>query len=301
MKVAIYNSFRFHYEMYGYIIHWCMIKDHELTIYGDINNSFVENYKKEFSNVKYLTINYFEEDKGLYDCIFLTTDDDFKWNRNDVATNKKTICIDHHSSIRNDACVKRIATRPFPPPHFRQWALSTYPVFNVNEKIASMNTNVMYVALVGWNHAYNGDVLNRMKCDDGRPIVIDAVSRFMNAGQFHGIQNVTVRCHTAIDQEALLKILGNANYVVIDTHDKQADQFSITGVLPLAISTLTKLILSTDTNAFFKFQNVIEFNKKSAESIILRTVTVEDIMAIKCERDEHISKNHLLFDSISQI
>ena len=48
MQIAIFNGFNFHCEIFGYIIHYCIIRQHTLTIYcllDDSNGAFHKNAK----------------------------------------------------------------------------------------------------------------------------------------------------------------------------------------------------------------------------------------------------------------
>ena len=55
MKVAIFNTFPFHYEMFGYIISFCNDRQYELTIYTVPNNhnKWLDFYKVLFVNFNF--------------------------------------------------------------------------------------------------------------------------------------------------------------------------------------------------------------------------------------------------------
>ena len=67
----------------------------------------------------------------------------------------------------------------------------------------------------------------------------------------------------------------------------------MSGAIPLAFSTLTPLIISIKTNEYYKFINVIEFDKDGVDDIILRDV---DIDLIAQERSDIIQKNDTLLN-----
>ena len=114
MKLAILNSFNFHYEMFGYIIDYCIQKNIRLDIYtvsdndlgwlsfyiiqyipgNDLNYDFKNQEGKliQFYPINGYTIN------NDYDKVILTTDDDF--NIPEEIMNDKFICIDHHMTNR---------------------------------------------------------------------------------------------------------------------------------------------------------------------------------------------------------
>ncbi len=80
MNIAIFNGFNFHYEMFGYIIYFCKISNHNLTIYcHQINDlGYFNFYNAEFNDysIQYKNLELFENEKINFDFIFLITDDD---------------------------------------------------------------------------------------------------------------------------------------------------------------------------------------------------------------------------------
>jgi hypothetical protein len=290
MKIAIYNGFSFHYEMFGYIIHYCRTKNYDLTIYSDDNLGYKDYYKPIFSN-EYRPVYLFDSEKKEYDYIFLITDDDRSYKINDSEINKKTICIEHHYTIRNPVFENRIATRPFSSEH-RKWALPVYPIIT-NRNIVKDDTYT-HVVFLCEDHKYNINIVKRLKSID--PIVFHAISRSMTRDKFQGI-DIDVRIYRNIDTKELIKIISNASYIITDlalikTHTHE----SMSGSIPLAFSTLTPLIISKETNAYYKFKNVIEFDN-SSDPIHLIEINRE---LLKKERDALIQKNHALFDSLIQ-
>jgi len=304
MKIAIFSGLDgCHYEMFGYIIYFCMIKKYNLTIYchttGDIG--FISFYNNFFYNydIKYKELSLFEVEKHNYDNIFLTTDDDSTYNRNDLGINNKTIAIEHHYSIRCPAISNRIATRPFDPQYYRNWALATYPILNANEKKQKIiNNDTIQIMLVGFTKfKFDIDVINRIKSIGKKKIVINAASRQMIPDFFIGTdESVEVNIFKNIPATEFFDILCQSNYVLTDVSDNtDHTKYSMSGILPSAFSTLTPLIISRETNSYYQFKNVIEFDKNSNDSIVLQSI---DIESLEKERDELIKKNHELFDSI---
>ena len=74
-----------------------------------------------------------------------------------------------------------------------------------------------------------------------------------------------------------------------DYEDKQ-----MTGSIPLAFSLLVPLIISKQTNRFYQFENVIEFDKGSIETIFLKNI---DMDSLEKERDNIIKHNFDMFDN----
>jgi len=213
------------------------------------------------------------------------TDDDWSY-KNDT---KKTICIDHYYKIRNHAFENRIATRPFSNEYYRKWALPIYPI------ISFKTINETNIVLLSDDSNYNMNILNRLKSNK---IVLHAISRTMSIERFKNI-NIDIQIYRNIDTNQLINILSNASYVITDVSEsKHYATEIISGSVPLAFSTLTPLIISKETNSYYKFKNVIEFDKNSMDPIILHNINMDEL---KKERDEMICKNHELFDSMINV
>jgi len=69
----------------------------------------------------------------------------------------------------------------------------------------------------------------------------------------------------------------------------------MSGSIPLSFSTLTPLIISRETNAYYQFKNVIEYDKDSTENIVLENI---DFHLIEQEREDMLNKNVALFDKV---
>lgn len=279
--IAIFSGFHFHYEMFGYIIHYCNIKQYKLTIYcHNTDMGFIEFYKSMF-DATFKPLYLFEKERDNYKHIFLTTDDDDYR----LCDTKKTICIDHYYKIRSPIFEKRVATRPFSKEYYRNWALPIYPIDQMKNKIK--NKDEINIVILGDSHTnYNTSILNRIKGN----IVFHGISRNMRPELFPGIK---IQCYRNISTSHLFHIVQNSDYIITDlTEAKNYTSENMSGAIPIAFSTLTPLIISKETNSYYQFKNVIEFN--STDPIELVDIDIEEL---KKERDESIYKNHALFDS----
>lgn len=299
MNVAIFNGFHFHFEMFGYIIHYCRSRNFKLTIYliKGRDEGYVEFYNTLFHNyvIEYKMLTEFSIEKHKYDIIFLTTDDDYNFDRSDNSINNKTICIDHYYIIRSPIFLKRVATRPFNQDYYRNWALPTYPVLNSTIKQSSIQNDKTVIVLLGHSPLnYNVNVINRLRSN--KKIVIQAISRDINMDRFNGLDSsIDIVIHNNIDALTLFNILKSASYVITDLSEcKNYTSEIMSGSVPISFSTLTPLIISKESNSYYKFKNALLFDKNSNEPILLNDI---DIKLLEEERDEMINRNHELFDS----
>ena len=299
MNIAIYSGCYFHYEMFGYIINYCKSRNFKLTIYllKNSDQGYSLFYNTLFNNyfIEYKEVSEFNIEKQKYDIIFLTTDDDYNFDKSDNNINNKTICIDHYYQIRSPMFVKRVATRPFEQEHYRNWALPVYPIFNSSMKHASINIDKTIIILLTNSDNYNINIINRLRSN--KKIVLHAISREMTINKFSGIDNsIDIFIHKNIEATLLFNILETASYVLSDISEaKNYTSHIMSGSIPISFSTLSSLIISKETNSYYQFKNAVEFDKESYDPILLHDI---DIQLLEKERDEMIKKNHELFDTL---
>ena len=311
MNIAAYNGLLYHYEMFGYIIYFCYMNKHILTIYCDVTKDmgYISFYNRLFKdyNVIYKPIAVFDTDKHTFDAIILLTAEDNTFNRDNITLNK-IICVDHLTNICSPWFTNRIATRPFADIdiHQRTWALPTYPI--INSKQQSRSSSTLNIVILGHTPTkYNTQIINRL-CDSNR-ITIHAISRsdplkrsirFLKIrshsapNKFEGLaDSFTLIRHYDLQTNALMDILCNADYILTDLTDhKDYTTGCMAGVIPLSFCVLVPLIISKQTNAYYKFTNVVEFDKDSADPILLKPI---DHSLLEKERDQHIQNNNAMF------
>jgi FkbM family methyltransferase len=315
INVGLFSGFKFHYEMFGYIIYYCKVKNYKLTIYCDIENDKHGNvylYKKMFNKypVEYKQIgSIFDIEKHKYDILFLTTDDDALFKNDDIKINKKTICIDHDPIIRSPMFKHHVAVRPFPKKFYRDWALPIYPIITSQKKIECLkNSFNINIVLIGNNNDinirtqvinlnYKTDIINRIKTNGNKKIIFHVISRFISKDDFKGLhESIIVEVHKSIPSMELLSFLYKANYILSDvTQNADRVSLSMSGSIPLSLSSLSPLIIEKETNSYYQFKNVIEFDKNSTDDIVLEDIDTE---LVEQERREMLDKNHNLFDSL---
>lgn len=306
MKVAIFNGFYFHLEMYGYVIEYCRIKNYELTIIcGDqiahlgwlsLYNSFFSDYQIEY---KYRGdfINSSIEEKNVYDLFFLITDDDYIFCSDYPEINRKTICIDHHYTNRRPEFLNKIATRPFGGIYCRDWALPCFHLMRRADTKYFYNIPELHICIIGgWKDCtYNISILQRIHFQG--KIIIHAISKEMDKDKFKGLDfnKITeLRLYTQIDTFYMIEIAQSCHFILTDaTNDFTYEHDRMSGAIPLAFSLLVPLIISKKTNSYYQFKNVIEFDKYGHDDIVLRTI---DFEALEKERDELISHSFSMFD-----
>ena len=148
-KIAIFNSFCFHYEMYGYIIEYCKINNFILTIYTSFDNTlgWLEFYKNKFQNYQFKiksVLNFENEnEREMFDIVFITTDDDYFFKEEWITS--KCVAIQHTYNIRRKEFLNNLCTRRFlnfseneneneRENENKHYAIPSFTIFEKNEK-----------------------------------------------------------------------------------------------------------------------------------------------------------------------
>jgi hypothetical protein len=249
MNIAIYNSFPFHYEMFGYIMDYCKKNNINLDIYT--------NQLKDMGWLKfyesYFTFNYIDYTKfqyeNDYDKIILLTDDDTLF-LNKGSHLDKTICIDHSCFLRNKLINIHIGTRFYTDRPSLDWILPVYRLINLEEKV-----NNSTIVCIGSSIPI--DFSNFINFTNYKLILIN---RNINSKAFKKYNNVT--CYKNLDTSNMIEILKKSSYVLISNIDKEHMCQKISAAIPLGINCLCNLILPKKMNDIYKFKSAITYEDK---------------------------------------
>jgi len=335
--IAIFSSLTYHYEMFGYIIQFCYTNDYKLTIFSDnlnSGNSWLRYYKnKIFPNFyfEYKYYNFFQQEKYLFDLIFLTSNTDkiyFEFFDTDYLK-KNTICITHQINylyqVQEPDTVKTIYVRPHEKNSTDKWFLPCFDSGNGIKSVEIVHDKFINIAIIGacveydvYNYLvyynYNIKFINRLKTD--KKIRLYVISRNITTFQFYGLnRDIELHTYENVSTEYMFEILNKCSFIMTDvnchnnsTHeiDRMCDinkhisgknvgqpspkdyhfryeKEKMSGAISTAFSLGIPLIISKQTNEYYKFKNVIEFDKTTDEDIILTDISYE---LIKNERNE---------------
>ena len=132
--ICIVNNLPFHYEMFGYIIEYCVHRKIPLDIYTETKNQYgwLDFYKMNTCSLvtfykisEYMPINKYSR------IVFTTDDDNFpdKW-----IIPEKSIAIDHYKSIRRPQIKYHIGTRWFQERPQLDYILPAFRLITLEEK-----------------------------------------------------------------------------------------------------------------------------------------------------------------------
>jgi mannosyltransferase OCH1-like enzyme/glycosyltransferase involved in cell wall biosynthesis len=313
--VAIFNSFGFHYEMFGYILSYFAKKDKRWSIYiftetGGNNWGWLDFYKEHFGKIGlefvYKPLASFVQMKKHLDVIFVPTDDDYGFKRDWI--DERCITIEHTPATRAPGYSHRIAVRPFEDSG-KPWALPCYEIVTSptdKMELCENNDNVVCVniAVVGRSGKIDIQILNRIEgISKHFRIKLHCIGNWYQ--NIIGLKNerVEVEMHNLLLTTDLIHLLKKCDYVLTDiTNPDHIDGKSMSGCIPLAFSTLTPIIIGRKNNSIYKFKSAVEFDVNSTEPIVLKKISSEIASAVALERDELIRKAHLEFEKcIDQI
>ena len=348
--IAIFSSLNYNYEMFGYIIQFCCVNNYKLTIFVNNvnnNNGWLDYYKKVFSSFEFDAkhYNFFQQEKYLFDLIFLTSNTDklyFEYFDTDYLK-KNTICVTHHINYLYKApepdTGKTIYVRPFKLNSDNEWFL---PCFNSGKKgVKIVDDNFINIAIIGAcveydinnklvYYNYNTAFINRLKTD--KKIRLHFIARNITSLQLYGLKSHTeLHTHENVPTEYMFELLNKCSFIMTDVNcynnssheiDRMCDinkhisgknvgylapedyyykyeKGKMSGAIPLAFSLSIPLIISKQTNQYYKFKNVIEFDKTTSDDIILKEISPQ---LIENERNEMINKfNDFANKSLTEI
>lgn len=297
-KIAIFSSFNFHYEMFGYIIHYSKIHNYKLTIFTFVDTNFdfgwFKFYKNKFENKNYKfeikKIDEFEKSKHLFDLIFITTDDDLKFKEEWITS--KCISINHSEKIRRLGFTNNLKIRPFLTGN-KIYAIPCYTIFDVEDKKNEIKRNTdINICCVGGTRNYNYNIINRLSSTHKINLYIICRVRLFKK-EYVKNSNITIIELISSDTAVMLDAIKICDYMLTDITENidHINGYSMSGCIPLSFSTLTPLIISNKNNEMYKFENIVEFNIATDELIFIEKNNI-NINLLEEERQKLISMFH---------
>jgi len=294
IKIGVFNSFSFHYEMFGFILSYAKNNYYEVDIFtNQINDlGWIDFYRKKFNNFNIIDFNKFDGNTQRYSFFFVATDDDplFKseWISNNV------ICLNHYYKIRSPSFNHYLNIANFKESSI-DYTYPCYPLMNYQDKIQNNS-----VCIIGCGCIVNFHTINRLHLKEKIKLYICYRSTVKININDIDKNKFDISLIEDADTKHMFEILKKATYVFInynDSHD-YSNGIICSGSLQLALSTLCLPIMINTANQYLKIKNALEFNIDSDESIVLG----EDINfnLLEEERSNYIDKFDKYLDNIKQ-
>jgi hypothetical protein len=278
-KIALFNGYNFHHEMYGYIISWATNNGYDIDIYENIND-FLGWHNWYTSIFKYNLYNYLDFNKSNidnYKYIFLISDDDISYKKEWISNN--VICINHCLNIRNHGFTNYLNVNKFINSNI-DYAIPCYKI-NINKNLGkSIN-----VAIVGMFFGVNLYIINRLKSKN--QIILHIFTK-KNYDLSLLNKDFIVNQYMCGSTTNLINTLEICQYILTDYNLETLEGSKSSGSYGLGLTTLTKLIISKQSNKYWGFKNVIEFDYYGIENIDIDENV--EILELKNSRDLEIKK-----------
>ena len=286
-KIGIFNSFPFHYEVFGFILNYAKNNDYEVDIYTNTQNNmgWIDFYNNNFNNFNIIDYKNFNGNTSQYSYYFISTDDDplFKseWISNNV------ICLNHYYKIRtpNHKHYLNIA-------RFCDSSLDyVYPCYNLNIFQNKAQNNTVNI-IGGWN-GLNFSIVNRLHSNNKIKLNIfvrNSEQIKMEDMSILDKNKFDIHFKIAIDTTEMIDELNKSSYIFINYNDNNDHNTgrSCSGSMQLALSTLCKPIMSKTANKYLQIENALEFDIDSDEPINIDDEI--DFKAIEQERNKYVNK-----------
>lgn len=259
LNICIFNSFSFHFEMFGYIIDYCKQKKYNLDIYTtDSNNcGFIKFYFEFFQFKNFFDVQIYKS-VNKYDKIILTTDDNYSFHafgyNIERPLSKYGICIDHIDFNRNLSFIDHIGTRFYINNPKQDWALPVYRICDLKNK---KDNHLNIIVCIGKGNIFRN--IERFKDYDTYNFII--IGRdFLESVDYSKHTNIKV--YLKLDTKDMIDILKLASYVFINNEINKAHiENSMSGSIPLALSCLCNLIMPKAMNDIYKFKSPITYEE----------------------------------------
>jgi len=246
-SIAIFNSFSFHYEMFGYVIEYCSIRKIKLDIYTETKNNmgWLDFYIKKFPNVfTFLHISSYKPDNSYLKVILLTDDDplfDKLWTRDNV------VSIDHSQLNRTEHIKTHIGTRYFSSRPALDWVLPVYRQMDITTKKKIGQNNIVFIG---------GTARDMINSEYVKELKLNCIF----------IDRLIEKCN--LNTEEMIEILKVSKYVFVSYHNKDHKEGNIMSAsVPLALNFLCTLIIPKKMNENYKLKSVIEYDENKLMDI----------------------------------
>jgi FkbM family methyltransferase len=296
-KIGIFNSFPFHYEIFGFILNYAKNNDYEVDIYTNTQNNmgWIDFYNNNFNNFNIIDYKNFNGNTSQYSYYFISTDDDplFKseWISNNV------ICLNHYYKIRtlNHKHYLNIA-------RFCDSSLDyVYPCYNLNIFQNKAQNNTVNI-IGGWN-GLNFSIVNRLHSNNKIKLNIfvrNSEQIKMEDMSILDKNKFDIHFKIAIDTTEMIDELNKSSYIFINYNDNNDHNTgrSCSGSMQLALSTLCKPIMAKTANKYLQIENALEFDIDSDEPINIDDEI--DFKAIEQERNKYVNNFEKYLNNIKQ-
>jgi hypothetical protein len=213
LSIAIFNGLPYHYEMFGYIIHWCQIHGYNCTIYtgNQSNHGWLAWYQKQYSFPIYKPIDQFVKNSHLHQIIFLTTADDKEFKSKWLpfyGLSQKVVRIPHNSTERAMVSKDYLNVRPIG--NDEKYAFPVHPILSSSQKSSLVDRNRINIFISARNYVY--DTRSLQILNDIPEVSLHFIGRSIAKG-FRFLYNSKNVIHEGISTEDMINLASMCQYM----------------------------------------------------------------------------------------
>ncbi len=247
LDICIFNSFNYHYEMFGYIIEYAISNGHNLDIYTAMENDYgwFDFYKNHFNFINFLPIYKFRDASHKYNLIILTTDYDPAYNSNlvDLYNNKyKTLVINHTIESSRRDLLYFADIRPYPFKNV-QYCIPSFRYITTPKKFINKKLKIFVGVKPVKN--YNWDYLEKLcKIHEIHVVCRNIPDEYKKLGAI---------LHEKINTREMFDLMTECDFLFYVLEDCPYRNTKISGFIPMAFSCGTQILMDRDTNFHYGF------------------------------------------------
>ena len=287
IKIGVFNSFPFHYEMFGFILNYAKNNNYEVDIFtNQINDlGWIDFYRRKFNNFNIIDFNEFDGDTDNYSFFFVTTDDDSLFKTEWI--NDNVVCLNHYYKTRTPGFKRYLNVARFKDSEL-DFIYPCYPTASYKDKVK--NNSVCVIGGGNIHNKHNIHILNRLESRD--KITLNVFVRKLcetNISQLDD-SKLDINFVEDIETNEMIEVLKQSSYVLINysLHPHRESGISCSGSMQLALSTLCKPIITNTSNKYLQIENALEFDIDTDEPI-----NIDDeinFQSLEQERNKYVNK-----------
>jgi mannosyltransferase OCH1-like enzyme len=245
-RIAIFNSFPYHYEVFATIIEWCKNEGHYLMILTDFKNNYgwFDFYKTHFGFDNFKNWKKYKSYLHLFDLIILTTDDDKNFEDIRYDNISRTVIINHTNYYRRSERYQSINFRPYTSKNYNNWCFNTFKYDAIHTP-----SDKIKIFVSAMDEGLNVNILK----DLSETCELHFVARNCREW-FKSIPNSYY--HLGIDIYEMIKLMESCDYFYyIHDNDSRKNLELGSGFTGLAFACGTPFLTIPKTNTFYGFES----------------------------------------------
>lgn len=290
LKVAVFNSYPFHFEMWGSLLYWASSQQHEVHVYSTTENNYgwVAWYQQVFPFTMHSPTEFMHQ-AHHYDLVFLPTDYDIGFDDtwlNIYALKHRVIKINHNMVDLRPSIKAYLDIRPYTSHPDRHCAVPTFPINNEPKPMR----DIIHV-FIGYNRRYQQQDLLQLATQ--KNLCLHVVGR-LTQPIFPAHTQAKIKYYPKCDAAKMVKLMIKCDYMfatisetakVID-RDELFIEASISGYTPLAFSCGTPMIMTRSNNRTYGFTSTLAYDHLDQ----ILPLSRPDNGEVLAERDELIAR-----------